>query len=598
MIKSVNNYPISELLNIESNVLYAVPRYQREYTWGKSEWQHLFDDIWNNDDGYFLGSIICINQSTDTFSVQRLEIVDGQQRIATLSLLFAALHARLDEDSELLDDEEKVEQINLKRKLVLKRNADQARIILQIQNSNQKDYRAVLAESGVLKTNEDVPPYAGNRKIFKAYRYFQSRVSELADHTDGQVNQIMQLLDKINRATLVKIEVESHSDAYTLFESLNNRGVPLTAIDLIKNKLLSKLERIDPGRIDHHFESWNRLLDYLGDDYAIHERFFRQYYNAFKKDLSTIVNVPVATRSNIMQIYEKIIEYDAEAFLDEIIDAGKWYSFILRRTDNDEYSALDKSLLDLERIQGTPSYLLLLYLFKKKKVLKIKEPHLLEIIHYLVSFFVRRNLTDIPPTRDLTRLFMKIIESIGKLMGEDVAKTIKDELSEVSSGDDIFRESLEGPVYSENTGVVRFILCAIEERMMNRENKVNLWEMDGKQYVWTIEHIFPQSEKIPKSWVDMIADGNKNKAKELQYEHVDRIGNLTISGYNSTLGNKSFEDKRDRRDSKGQFVGYKNGLYLNKGLSKHKRWTIDDIEKRTKRLVNETLDLFDFKETS
>jgi uncharacterized protein with ParB-like and HNH nuclease domain len=95
MIKSVNSYPITQLFDSETEVVYAIPRYQREYTWSTSQWETLFDDICENDPGYFLGSIICINQSSDTLAIQRLEVVDGQQRLTTLSLLFAAIYHAL-----------------------------------------------------------------------------------------------------------------------------------------------------------------------------------------------------------------------------------------------------------------------------------------------------------------------------------------------------------------------------------------------------------------------------------------------------------------------------------------------------------------------
>lgn len=92
---------------------------------------------------------------------------------------------------------------------------------------------------------------------------------------------------------------------------------------------------------------------------------------------------------------------------------------------------------------------------------------------------------------------------------------------------------------------------------MTRETLVDLWRFESKQFVWTIEHIFPQGENIPTSWVTMIADGDTQKAREFQQSHVHRLGNLTISGFNSSLGNKSFEDKRDRTDKQNRFVGYK-----------------------------------------
>lgn len=591
MIKSVNNYPVSQLFDIEAGVVYSIPRYQREYTWGKNQWENLFDDVLENNPGYFLGSIICINQSTDALSIQKLELVDGQQRLTTLSLLFASIYHALKSHETDLDDEQRVELINLKRKLVLKKGDDQIRLIPQIQNNNNPDYRAVLAEIGVI-IECDVPAYAGNRKIFRAYRYFQDRIDEMANGGSNRLGTIMEFLDKVSHACLVKIEVASHADAYTLFESLNNRGMPLTAIDLIKNKLLARLESIEPGKVDHYFGHWNRLLGYLGDDYAIQERFFRQYYNAFKDQLKAVYQVPVATRSNLIQIYEKLINHDAKDCLQKISAAGRLYSLILSRNQDDALNGLEKPLKDLERIQGAPSYLLMLYLLVRKGELELTNAHLTFIVELLVRFFVRRNLTDTPPTRDLTRLFMTVIDKISGLHADAIPQSIEQQLVTVSATDEAFQRKLEGPIYEENAGVTRFILCALAEQSMTKESWVDLWRFENKQFVWTIEHIFPQGENIPECWVTMIADGDEIKAKEIQQTHVHKLGNLTISGFNSALGNKSFEDKRDRVDRQGRAVGYKNGLKLNEDLVTAAGWSVDQIDSRTDKLVQQVTQLF------
>lgn len=595
MIKSVNSYPVSQLFDIEAGVVYAIPRYQREYTWGKNQLENLFDDIVDNNPGYFLGSIICINQSTDTLSVQKLELVDGQQRLTTLSLLFASVYNALKNHETDLDDDQRVELINLKRKLVLKKGIDQIRLIPQIQNNNNTDYRAVLAEIGVI-TECDMPAYAGNRKIFRAYRYFQDRLSQMTDGKSNQLEIIMEFLDKVSHACLVKIEVASHADAYTLFESLNNRGMPLTAVDLIKNKLLARLESIEPGNVDHYFEQWNRLLGYLGDDYAIQERFFRQYYNAFKDQLKTIHQVPVATRSNLIQIYEKVINYDAKGFLQNITAAGRLYSVILSRNSDENLIGLEKSLKDLERIQGTPSYLLMLYLIVKKDNLKLNNSHLISIVELLVRFFVRRNLTDTPPTRDLTRLFMTVIDEIGDLSADAIPQLIEKQLVAISATDEVFQDKLKGPIYEENSGVTRFILCTLAEQAMTKESWVDLWRFENKQLIWTIEHIFPQGQNIPQAWINMMTNGDVEKAVILQQSHVHKLGNLTISGFNSSLGNKSFEDKRDRIDRQNRAVGYKNGLKLNEELATASEWSVKQIDLRTENLVKQVVQLFKLQE--
>lgn len=591
MIKSVFNYPVSTLLDIEAGVVYAIPRYQREYTWGKNQWDALFEDLLENDLNYYLGSIICINQSTDALAVQQLELVDGQQRMTTLSILLAAIYASYNQQGLTLSMEQQIELYNLKHKLVLKKNAEQPRLIPQVQNSNQQDYFAVLKDAGVLKEAELISN-AGNRRVFKAYRHFVQRIQEFVDSATDVVAAFTTLLEKVNAATLVKIEVASHSDAYTLFESLNNRGVPLTAIDLMKNKLLAKLEQAEKGSIDRAFVRWTKVIEALGDDYAVQERFFRQYYNAFKPELKDIVLVPVATKSNLIQVFEKLINHNPKLFLDAMIEHSNWYAQIVGNKPIEGQAKLVGLLKSLERIQGTPSYLLLLVLFAKREALAITSSQLETIVSLLINFFVRRNATDVPATRDLNRIFMDLAESVPSLQGQAVVDAIAAALYGVSASDEQFRVALSGNLYEENTGVCRFVLCAIEESKMTRESQVDLWAVDGKQFVWTIEHVFPQGENIPEPWVAMIANGDKTLAEQYRQSHVDRLGNLTISGYNSTLGNKSFLDKRDRLNRDKQPVGYNNGLFLNKELAVAESWSVAQIEQRTVDIVSWALSLF------
>jgi len=585
MIKSVYNYPVSTLLDIESGVVYAIPRYQREYTWSRAQWDALFEDLLDNELHYFLGSIICINQSQDALTVQSLELVDGQQRMTTLSLLLAAVYQSY-RTLPNLGMEQQIELYNLKHKLVLKKKSDQPRLIPQVQNNNQQDYFAVLGQTGILDDVEIVPN-AGNRRVMKAFRHFISRIELYLEHSADPIVSLQALLEKVNTATLVKIEVAGHSDAYTLFESLNNRGVPLTAIDLIKNKLLAVLESKDPGSIDKQYNRWKKVIDALGDDYAVQERFFRQYYNAFKPDLKDVVSVPVATKSNLMQVYEKLIAHDAEGFLHAMIRLSSRYAQIVGYRAVPEQPKLSSLLLSLDRIQGAAAYLLLMVLMERQTELELNHDHLEQAVIFLIAFFVRRNTTDLPPTRDLTRIFMDVAETIRGLRAGDVVNHIQRTLQAESASDEQFEKSLRGPIYEDNKAVCRFVLCALEEGRMTRETKVDLWALKGKQYVWTIEHIFPQGENIPDSWVQMIANGDASLAEQHRQTYAHCLGNLTISGYNSALGNKSFAEKQSRTDSQGREVGYNNGLYLNHALAAEDSWTVEKLEARTMQLVQE-----------
>ena len=585
MIKSVYNYPVSTLLDIESGVVYAIPRYQREYTWSRAQWDALFEDLLDNELHYFLGSIICINQSQDALTVQSLELVDGQQRMTTLSLLLAAVYQSYRTLPNLGMDQQ-IELHNLKHKLVLKKKQDQPRLIPQVQNNNQQDYFSVLGQAGILDDTETVPN-AGNRRVLKAFRHFISRIELYLEHSADPIVSLQALLEKVNTATLVKIEVAGHSDAYTLFESLNNRGVPLTAIDLIKNKLLAVLESKDPGSIDKQYNRWKKVIDALGDDYAVQERFFRQYYNAFKPDLKDVVSVPVATKSNLMQVYEKLIVHDAEGFLHAMIRLSRRYAQIVGYRAVPEQPKLSSLLLSLDRIQGAAAYLLLMVLMERQTELELNYEHLEQAVVFLIAFFVRRNTTDLPPTRDLTRIFMDVAETIRGLRAGGVVIHIQRTLQAESASDEQFEKSLRGPIYEDNKAVCRFVLCALEEGRMTRETEVDLWALKGKQYVWTIEHIFPQGENIPDSWVQMIADGDASLAEQHRQTYAHCLGNLTISGYNSALGNKSFAEKQSRTDSQGREVGYNNGLYLNHALAAEGSWTVEKLEARTMQLVQE-----------
>lgn len=601
---NVNKYPISQILDPESKTVYEIPKYQREYIWGAKQWEELFNDLMENGSGYFLGSIICINTTQDTLNNPKFEVVDGQQRLTTLSLLLAALYVTLDANRDKLDEEQQSDILQLKRKLVLKRAQSDIRIVPQVQHKNLEDYLALLAEKKIIAPHQ-TPKFAGNRRIFQSYNYFKKRIDGELEASDDQVATMFEILEKVNTAILVIIEVSNHSDAYTLFESLNDRGTPLTALDLIKNLLLARMDVTDSGNLDYYFGRWTQVIDALGDDDGVRERFFRQNYNAFRKDLNAPFIVSgddrpyplgtIATRSTMLDIYENIVTKDPVKFLDEINENAQIYSKIILQNTDDLTSAVKEAYLDLQRVGGVPSYLFLLYLEKKMGELEIDEALYVKIIRFLITFFVRRNMTDVPPTRDLTRLFIAFIEEMEKqaYTGANIYTKLYERLVAVSADDASFEEKLRGQVYKENTGATRFILCMIAKRGMTAESQKNLWEKNvNNQYIWTIEHIFPEGKNIPDSWVKMIADGDRAKADGYLEEYAHTFGNLTITGYNSSLGNKSFKEKKERKDNNGNPIGYLNGLNLNSDLVDKDKWTVDLIKARTDKLVKEILEMF------
>lgn len=607
MIQNVNKYPIDEIIKKDASFYYVIPKYQREYTWSYKEWDALYDDITENLEGYFIGSIICINTGDSNYP--RLEVIDGQQRLTTLCLFLLAIYRRLNEHKEEMDEDDLFEISWIRKALQNSKNANNGLILLpQVQNYNQDDFSTVMFENGILKYAKKMPSY-GRRKIYRCFSHFLYKIEQDLKESDDKVATLLEIKKKVCNAMLVKIEVSSHSDAYILFESLNNRGTPLTAIDLMKNLIMARAEKVGLT-VDECFEQWKELLEYLTDDYATQERFFRYYYNAFKNKLNEPFRKDdlkkkdplgiVATKSNLLQIYERLINYDLQGFLEQILNVGCVFAEL--RDMEDDKTPYRRALLDLSRIQGVPSYQLLMFLLHNKEELQLTEDIIIKIVNILTIFFVRRNVTDYPGTRDLNRIFMDTIASIESsgVKGYAVYATIIDILSKWVASDDLFVKRLNGDIYKENTGATRFILCALAQKSMTKETWTDLWEY--KQYeksnhnvfIWTIEHIFPEGENIPQAWVDMIAGGNRDLANEYLQKYVHKLGNLTITGYNSALSNYSFVQKRDRTNKEGKFIGYKNGLEINHELANKTSWTINDIEERTDKLIEDVCKLYEF----
>ena len=618
MIKKVDQTPVSDIFSINSDRIYRIPKYQREYTWGINDWDALFNDVTENDPGYFLGSYICVNVQSINGTV--LEVIDGQQRFSTIMLLFTALYEKISVYKDMLDEDDRTELINLRSELSNKKQIFSAngskkteyeqRLFLQKQNMNDEDFAFILSDKGIITRKAPKPLNFGNRRIAKAYKHFGKLIDEKIEEAKSNnpnyndVGALLNIVHKFEQAVLVGIEVDTNKDAYMLFESLNHRGVPLSALDLIKNTLIARAENLADA--DNAYDEWKRILTNISqDDYSVQERFFRQYYNAFREELNdkykqgayrnSDKRYPLgylATRTTLLDIYEKMINDDYRALLDDLSQKAEKYSVIVNNSD--DIHAYSSSLQDLERISGAPSYILLMFIMSQQNEMNLTNYQMDMIIKILITFFVRRNVTDVPGTRKLTQLFMDIIADTKMMKGDAVVNMIRERLKAESASDTQFENKLRGPIYDENPEATRFILCGIEAQHQTKEIYSDLWARDNSnKYIWTIEHIFPEGDNIPDVWVDMIAEGDKALAKQYHSEYVHTLGNLTITGYNQYLSNMSFERKKERKSKdKSKEVGYRNGLYLNQDVVSEIEWTIDKIKIRTDKLVNILLEMY------
>ncbi len=627
MIRHAGPECISDIFTTNKQLIYKIPKYQRAYTWGQNDWDLLFGDILDNEQGYFLGSMICVrsNEARSAYETDILELIDGQQRATSLSILLLAIYKKLEPYKTELDEDDQAELVTIRKELIqkdIKTSKIEPRLCLQVQNSNRDDYNSLLTEQGIIEGFKK-PANAGNRKIYKAYAHFVHLIDNyLAEPENSQniAQSLIALYKKVNGAMVVMIEVESHSDAFMLFESLNFRGEKLSAIDLIKNALLAEAEKNNAHSSDDNidetdrcYNEWQQIQERLGDDYSPQERFFRQFYNAFRDELNAPFQTddskkyPLAykaTKSTIMSIYERLIKRDYDKLLKGISTASKKYEIVTNRNRDNISPEYSDELLNLEHIQGAPAYMLLLFLELNAENLQLTEQHLILITHILVLFFVRRNITDFPSTRNLDQIFMDTIQRVKGKTGDEVVKEVFDYLTAKSSSDETFAEKLRGPVYEENDTATRFILCYIEKKHQTKEVYSDLWARDNSnKYIWTIEHIFPEGETVPDCWIRMInnkpedapiSEADRANASKLREAYTHTLGNLTMTGYNSNLSNKSFEQKKNRKNSDGNEIGYKNGLYLNQEVVSEDSWSVQKIQNRTDKLVDEALKEFSF----
>lgn len=619
----------ASLLNVEGNQWhYHIPRFQREYVWGKDNWSKLLDDINEDDSGHYMGAIICVQDTQEASPTSELiyEVVDGQQRLTTLSLLLCAIYHHMQTLAKQTPDLEKSEDFIIHRSNIRKRlikevagpadirwgvfNSDDKAFCLRVQPSTQghnlEDYLYILHEIGVLP--EAVrPPYLGNRRMYKAFVYFRENIGSNWD-------EILNLVKLINALVFIHITEGSQSKAYMLFETLNYRGVPLSAIDIIKNKILSTLECRHNVGIESAYDKWLKLLNWLPADQH-QNRFLRQYYNAFKTRADIKVEgATIARSSNVIKIYEKLIKSNALNLLEDLIAKAQTYNNFFE-PDESHDPELGRALVDLQRIGATPAYTFLLYLFSLSANDFAEDNVILRTVKLLAKYYFRRNVTDLPRTRALDAINIELVERCERerkerpLSWEFVRKIVLSGKGKPPSLNEL-RKALADNLYANNDYMARYALTKLDEISHTREYAPDLWARNERGVLmWSVEHILPQGRNLPDEWVAMIADSNRERAEEVQNRWVHCLGNLTLTAYNSRLSNQPFE-KKQRKNEVTVFgnkihIGYKNGLALNKipfmvdgntvTLATTDRWTHEHIEARNKAMVDMLVNMFTFE---
>lgn len=323
---------LATIFQIGSDNRYTVPVYQRNYSWRDEQIETLFDDIRNEDQGYYVGNLLINSQ--DGFN----NIIDGQQRLTTLSLMLLASYEKLqefrngivDNNDPRLDDIVTI-QSDIKRQLLI---GNDVRLTLL-------DKDQAVWENIVKVLNKQALGGWGRYFLFKRYKYIKVDLFAGLDDLD----EFLAFYKKLTNVELLQISVPDLSDAYQVFASLNSKGMPLTPLDLMKNVYLSKNGRSD---------KWQNLQDLFASDEDIDTAkltsFVLNNFDAFEAGTSSSL-----TKGKIVKAYEKIFRDRGHSYIDLLIERAGVYMKIAN--DNRKY---DWSLSGLAMLDATTSYPLLL----------------------------------------------------------------------------------------------------------------------------------------------------------------------------------------------------------------------------------------------
>ena len=621
-----------EFFGIGSKNIFVIPKYQRPYTWKDKQCETLFYDVTGHSEGYFLGSMLCVpienyihHHKEQNKNFVGLEVVDGQQRLTTICIFLVAIHNVLKEYEKsgvsLPNDFSK----NFSRHLIVS-GSDLvigdvivfSRIFPQTNNNNRQQYLHLLqAEFDV---SFGVPKDIKNDKdIHGAFETFKKCLKEYVEPQktlEDKRDAVLKIYQKLIQVKMVRIIAQNHSDAYALFEALNDRGVPLVMCDLLKNQILSKLsgqiknEKNKEKLMDDYSECWNKRIigKILKNNNTEQERFFRQIYNAYRKKWLAAYpalgeKLKPAEHSNLLNVYEEIIKYpevDIRKFLYDLSEAAKFYSQIHVKNEEIFDDVANRSFEDLRQIKGGTSGTLLIYLMLNREKFALGNAEFISICTVLEKFFVRRSFTGKPASSSMDDIFIELIDAVEENNGKNIEKILLEQLKAVSADDEDFERELRRDVYSGKPGLdyrTLFVLGKIANKHIDPKEPKNFW---SKKEKWQIEHIMPQNlnpskikqDPSPNYWIDLLGNSDKNKAESVQKDYLHKLGNLTLTKYNSNMSNCSFPYKKEIK-ANGVRVGlalFKDDGGLNSDVYNQEDWTPTQIENRTNRLIKEIIE--------
>ena len=623
---------LSKILTMDDTTRFHIPDYQRHYSWKPEQIDQLFNDIMNEGKGYYIGNLlVTASEDTQDANIDVYDVIDGQQRLTTLSLFLLAIWEQaqewFDNGSTSKTDIKNLSQLqaDIKRRLLVDEELNNPR--LQLLDDDATIYGQLLH---VL--NEDDQPVKAprNRAFTKRYEYIRSLFQDGEDSAIPTVSKLKEFYDKLINITLLQIEVGNLSDAFTVFSSLNSTGLPLTLVDLLKGRFIESAQRIAEENKDSVLEKWTAFTAIFTPnnsdaDITTTTQFLLNNYDAFENESTSST-----TKGKSLKQYRDIIQQKYRSnvdYLQEIINHAQIFAQLLQ-IQNHPSANVNQRLSSLRRLESTQAYPLMLFLLTKCDELRLNDDYITRVLDALISFYVRRNITLVPKASNIRARMLKLVQDIRRsaLRGDELVDRVIKELKELSVNDEQFATAITSDgMYDKNAKTTRFVLIEVE-RYLNRTTNTSLFDKghpdnlddykaNSSTPLCSIEHILPEGP-LTDYWRAMIAPDAPDNAEDIleQYKHL--IGNLTLTPYNSNLGQRPFADedhpyagensyqysKRDYADH-GHFVGLRQGLAINTSIADTEHgetietktdWTPADIQRRTEWFKDQILTVFKF----
>lgn len=548
----------------DTKIIHGVPNYQRPYAWGDEQVNNLWEDLYDSESEYFLGTFVFNNEYLNLRNIK--EIVDGQQRLLTLTIFFAVLR------DIFLELKDKTRSDRIQSNLIANQDLDgKDNTYKFMPGKNLEDYFRNYIQKESTKIQESKPQTNEQKLVKKNYELLYNktyRELENLNNNQERIEYLSKLRDKVISLELVLVSVNKEEDAFIFFETLNARGMQLSTSDIIKNLIFRKITEgklLEESKI---VQKWQHIINHLTniEEEADLTRFIRYYWLS--------VNKKVNEKKLFSEIKKNIENYSL--FLEELEKESENYRIIIfpDRKDWENYQLnIYKSLRNINLLnvkQVNSLFLSLIRIINKPDFeSKYKTKKIIEIFQKCEDFtFIYTTIAGKSPS-PLESIYSKYAIQINSTKNKDkLEKCLNELLNDLKKRlptKEEFIENFSNLNYKSTEKQIN-LLKYIFERINNKGKSEILLDNIS------IEHILP---------LNPVPEWNLNKDNIKEY--VNCIGNLTILGpeYNRQAGNKIIKEKIDYYEKSSINITKE----LGKKLKENSKWRFDEIEKRGKELA-------------